>query len=36
MVILTLAFADDTPELTPAEIDRAIAELERQLIEQQS
>jgi hypothetical protein len=31
MVIFTLAFNDDSPELTHEEIERAIAELERQL-----
>jgi hypothetical protein len=35
MVILTLAFADDTPELSHEEIERQIAEFEREFTEQQ-
>jgi hypothetical protein len=35
MIVLTLAFADDTPELSHEEIERQIAEFEREFAEHQ-
>jgi hypothetical protein len=36
MIALLLAFADDTPELSHEEIERAIAELQRKFAAEQS